>query len=526
MNSDFRENYKYWVENDDIYIPRINNDNENYFKDLFSKFANFGTSGIRAKMDIGFNRLNIHTVSHITKCIAKKSVGKTVVIGYDARNNSKEFAQTVAIVMNDYGVKTYLFDHIVSTPILSFATKKLKCAFGIMITASHNPPEYNGYKVYNAYGSQISPSVACEIMQDINTNPFEFFDKSRKFDCTKHEIISDNLGYENEVFENLINKKLLKTDDYKVCYSALCGVGDKIAHDVSSVCGFNGLISVKSQSKPDGDFKSCRNPNPEYLPSFDEGIKILCEKKAQLLIATDPDADRVGCVSFDNKGDIYYFSGNQIAILLSNYILENRENRPDDFIISTIVSSKMINEITGKYNIKSKRVLPGFKYIGDVLTEMEINKKSENYVFSFEESLGYHKGFYTFDKDGILSMFLIIEMAIFYKNQGISLYEKMQMLYKELGDFKEKVVTICCDNNEKSSNDFMTNLREKKELLIDGYDLLSVKDYLPFENILEYDFSNKMSIIIRPSGTEPKLKIYISALSDKEIQSIEEQLKI
>lgn len=502
------EKAKIWIENTNGKIKNEllekQNDTE-YLKEIFSSNLKFGTAGLRAKMSAGSCRLNEFTIAQATQAVAdftnKKTNNKTIVIGYDGRNNSRLFAQTTAQVLHENGIKTYLFSDVVATPVLSYSTKKLNCFMGIMITASHNPPEYNGYKVYSQFGAQISEQTAKEIMQNIdNIDIFNDVKKS-EYKHENHTHIFDEIfeSYTDQVVNNSFNKI---ENNIKVVYTPLSGIGYKFMQKVLIKRDFSNICVVEEQKNPDGDFKNCLYPNPEYQPSLDLGVKLYNEKNADLLIATDPDADRVGAYV-----DGEYLTGNQIGILISDYLLKNRKNiNKNDTVMSTIVSTNMIEKIAINYQAKSVRTLPGFKHIGNYLIE----NGTKNYVFGFEESMGYHFGDYTLDKDGILASMILVEMASFYKNSGKTLLDVLHDLYNKYGYFIEKVV-----NFNSSSTDYKTEIKNIMLNISKQDNFLGLKKTKVYEkeNILIFE-NDEINLIIRPSGTEPKIKFYISACGD------------
>lgn len=496
---------KIWIENTSGKIKQELLEQQNdthYINEIFSTNLKFGTAGLRAKMSAGSCRLNEYTIAHATQAISQfineNTQNKTVVIGYDGRNNSRLFAEKTAQVLHQNGVKTILFSDMVATPVLSYATRKLGCFMGIMITASHNPPEYNGYKVYNQFGAQISVEVAEKIMNIIDS--IDIFADIEKADYNEqnHTHIFDEIfeSYTDEVVKNSFHPI---ENNIKVAYTPLSGVGYKFMQKVLEKRGFSEFFVVENQKNADGDFKNCLYPNPEYKPALDMGIELYNKQNADILIATDPDADRVGAYI-----DGEYFTGNQIGVLMCDYLLKHRKNiSKDDVIMSTIVSTNMILKIAKNYGVKSIRTLPGFKYIGHYLTE----NGTKNYVLGFEESMGYHFGDYTLDKDGILSSMILIEMTSFYKKQGKNLLDILDDMYEKYGYYIEKVVNYNSDRVDfkQEFEEIMKKFAKTEQVL----GLQMKKDYGK-ENILEFE-NEQINLIIRPSGTEPKIKFYISA---------------
>ena len=549
---EYMDIYKQWLTDscfDDATkeeLKKIEND-ENEIKERFYKDLEFGTGGLRGIIGAGTNRMNIYTVSKATQGFANylikqnenaKSMG--VAIAYDSRNMSPEFAETAALVLNGNGIKTYLFDELRPTPMLSFAVRHLGCIGGIVVTASHNPPEYNGYKVYGEDGGQVPFPKDMEIIKEVEAvSDFKLIKKADKKDAEEKglfTIIGKEVddAYVKEVKSQSINPDVIKRQsNLKIVYTPLHGTGNKPVRRVLSEMGFTDVHVVPEQEKPDSQFSTVGYPNPEDPKAFTLALKLADEIKADIVVGTDPDADRVGAVVKNSNGEYVVLSGNMTGVLLTEYILSQKKEKgelPDNAaVISTIVSTDLTKKITKAYNVDYFEVLTGFKYIGEKIKNFE-KTGSNTYVFGFEESYGCLAGTYARDKDAVVATMLICELAAFYKEKGMSLYEGIQEVYKKYGYSNETIKSITLKGIEGAENmkKIMDSLRNDAPAEISGSKVLEIRDYLkgtfknfssneegkvnlPQSNVLYYILENGTWFCVRPSGTEPKIKVYFGS---------------
>ena len=564
--TDYMKTYNRWLTSDVVdkeTKEELNSISENSaeIEVRFYRELEFGTAGMRGILGAGTNRMNIYNVRRATMGVAKhilelgdeaKNAG--VLIGYDTRNYSRIFAEESAQVLVANGIKTYLFDCVHSVPEVSFGIRELGCAIGIMITASHNPKEYNGYKVYGADGGQLPPDAASIVIAKINE--CDIFDdvKTISFEDAKKSTLLENVGKDlDEKFLNAIQKQQLNpeaiesvSDSFKLIYTPFHGTGSRPVQAILKRIGFKNLLVVKEQDTEDGNFPTVKSPNPEDKEGFTLAIKMAKENDVDIIIGTDPDCDRVGIVVRDANGDYQTLTGNMIGSLLCNYILSQRKEKgilsKDSVVIKTIVTTELAAAIAKSYGVEMMNVLTGFKYIGEKMTEFE-KTGSHKYLFGFEESYGYLAGTHARDKDGVVSTMLIAEMAAYYKTKNMSLYEALQELYKKYGFFCEKTVSVIMpgkDGMEKMAQ-LMKNLRSEPLKTACGMKILKSYDYneltikengvtvnkiegLPEADVLKYELSDdKTYFIVRPSGTEPKIKIYLATSADS-MQSAEQLL--
>ncbi len=535
-------NYTKWInssfleENEKEIIFNLSEEEKS---ECFSGYLEFGTGGMRGIMGLGTNRMNKYIIRKATQGLSNyliKTCGeigknKGVVISFDCRNNSSDFALETALVLCANGIKTYLFSSLRSTPELSFAVRELKCQAGVMITASHNPKEYNGYKVYWEDGGQLVEPQASGIVSEVN-NIDEFSDvklisKKEAVELGLLNILNDEL--DEKYLSHVKNESVLNISkkDFKLVYSPLHGTGGRPVKKLLNELGYSVFVP-KEQELPDGNFPTCSYANPEEKNVFDLSIKLADEAGAEVCIANDPDADRTGMM-VKHKGEWIYLNGNQIGILLLNYILENSKNIPkDSAIVSTIVSTPMLDFIAEDNNLKIFRTLTGFKYIGEKIREFEEGKYNNSFLFGMEESIGYLKGTYIRDKDGVIGTMLLSEMFCYYKNINKSLVEVLEDLYNKYGWYSEITYPVKKEGIQGSEDikNMMKNLREKdlkvllnkKINIVRDYKLQIEKDYinnsqskldLPVSNVIQYILEDGTYITVRPSGTEPKIKYYI-----------------
>lgn len=561
----YKEEYKKWIldNNFDAEVAeellKIKDD-EKEIEDRFYKELEFGTAGLRGIMGAGLNRMNKYTVGKATQGLAnyiKKKNGEErgVAISYDSRNNSKEFSEIAALCLNANGIKAYVFDRLSPVPELSFAVRKLNCIAGIMITASHNPPKYNGYKVYGEDGAQIVSPVDKEIMQEVkNIKDFSEIKQMSKEEAVKnrlYNIIGEEIHteYLKEIEKLLLNKEIIKKqENLSIVYTPLHGTGNIPVQSALSKIGFKNVHIVKEQEMPDGNFPTVDYPNPEDKKAFKLALELAKKVNAEIVLATDPDADRLG-VFVKNENEYIPLTGNMSALLILEYILSQKSERnilpANAVVIKSIVSSTMVKPMVDFYNVKLEEVLTGFKYIGEKIKKHEENK-DYNFIFGYEESYGCLAGTYARDKDGIAAVVLLCEAAAYYKENEISLWNQMKNIYKKYGFYKEGVKQITLegiDGADKIKN-IMSNLRENAPKKFGSFQVEKIRDYesqtildlntneiekidMPKSNVLYYELSNDAWLAVRPSGTEPKIKYYIGVKgnSQEEADKMMEELQ-
>ena len=519
--------------------------NDEEIKDRFYKELEFGTAGLRGVIGAGTNRMNKYTVGKATQGLAnfivKNNVqDKGVVIAYDSRIMSDEFSEQTALILNANGIKTYLFESLRPTPVLSFSVRELKCTAGIVITASHNPPEYNGYKVYWQDGAQISNPIDKGIMEEIN----KIKDYSEIKTMNKEEATAKGLfnivgkqvddRYIEELKKLVINKEIIdeESDELKIVYTPLHGTGAVMAKRILSELGFKNIFVVPEQEKPDGKFPTVTYPNPEDPKAFELALKLAAEKDADIILANDPDADRIGMfVKNPKTGEYILFNGNMTGLLIADYILSSRKEKgtlpTNAAIIKTIVSSNMTEEIAKYYNVKLFEVLTGFKNIAEKIRQFEVDH-SYDCLYGFEESYGCLIGTHARDKDGIVAAMMLCEIAAVCKKNGITIYDRMIEMYEKYGYYKEGQVAVTLKGADGAVKikEMMEKMRNNPPKQIGEYTVLAVRDYnfgkinnlvenkvveadLPKSNVLYYELNKDAWCCIRPSGTEPKVKMYI-----------------
>ncbi|WP_058485855.1 phospho-sugar mutase [Defluviitalea phaphyphila] len=547
---DFIKRYNQWLE-DDYFDEETKEElkgiEEKEIQERFYKDLEFGTGGLRGIIGAGTNRINKYTVRKATQGLANyilknksEEREKSVVIAYDSRNRSKEFAHEAALVLNGNGIKAYVFEELTPTPELSFAVRYLNCIAGIVITASHNPPEYNGYKVYWSDGAQVSPPLDKEIITEVNKiEDFKQVKIANKDKAIKEGLFNIigkevNDAYIQEVKKQSINGDIIKkvADNFTIVYTPLHGTGNKPVRRVLKEIGFKNVIVVPEQENPDPNFSTVSYPNPEDPKAFELAIKLAKEKNADIIIGTDPDADRVGVLVKNEKGEYVVLTGNMTGVLLSEYILSAKKEKgvlpKNGALVKTIVTTEMARAITKEYNIELIEVLTGFKFIGEKIKQFKQNGKYE-YLFGFEESYGYLAGTYTRDKDGVVASMLICELAAVYKNKGMTLYEGLQELYKKYGYYKETLEFITLKGIEglEKIKEIMSYLRNNPPKEFAGNKVLEVRDYekglsgFPKSNVLYFVLENNSWVCVRPSGTEPKVKFYFGVKGKDEVDANE-----
>ncbi|HBE9270895.1 phospho-sugar mutase [Clostridioides difficile] len=546
---DYKNNYEMWL-NSPYFDEQTKNellsikDDEKEIQDRFYKNLEFGTGGLRGIIGAGTNRINIYTVrratlgvlNYIMKTQGEEGKQKGIVIAHDSRYMSREFCIEVAKTLSAYGVKAYIFEELKPTPELSFAVRYLKCAMGIVITASHNPKEYNGYKVYDSDGGQICIDMANDIIAEVNKIDDYSTIKSIDFE----EALSKNLItiLDNEVddeFIKAVKKQVLRQniiDEYgkklKIIYTPIHGTGDKPVRKVLNECGFENVMVVKEQELPDSNFSTVKYPNPEEKSVFNIAIEMAKNNGTDLIIGTDPDCDRVGIVVKDSSGEYVVLNGNQVGSLLVRYILEslveeNKLPKNNPTIIKTIVTSELGAKIAKAYNVDCLNTLTGFKFIGEKIKAFE-ESNDRSFIMGYEESYGYLIGTHARDKDGVVSSLMICEMAAYYSSKGMNLYEALIDTYNKFGYYKEdlKSVTLKGIDGIKKIKEMMLYFRSVKIDNVADVKVDKILDYkdgvddLPKSDVLKFLLEDGSWIAIRPSGTEPKIKFYFGANSDNQ----------
>lgn len=501
---------------------------EKEIEDRFYRTLEFGTAGLRGVIGAGTYRMNEHTVARATQgysnYLNKAAKNPSVSIAYDSRNKSDIFAKTAASVFAANGILVNIYKELMPTPSLSYAVRALNCDGGIVVTASHNPAKYNGYKVYGADGCQITLEVADAILAEIEA--VDVFDDVRIMDFEaglsegKIKYIEDDVitGFIDAVSERALNPKEIDKN-VSIVYTPLNGTGRYCVTRCLKENGYTQITIPKEQEMPDGNFTTCPYPNPEIREALEVGLKKAKEVGSDLLLATDPDCDRVG-VAVKEGDDYQLISGNQMGILLFDYICKtykaNGTMPENPVVVTTIVSTKMIDKIAADYGVEVRRVLTGFKFIGEQIGFLEADGEVDRYIFGFEESYGYLSGGHVRDKDGVNASLLICEMFAHYKAMGISLVQMLNQLYEKYGYFKEALQSITFEgaSGAKKMADLMESLRTNAPKEVAGYKVIDVKDYkagignLPKSNVLEFNMEDDINVLVRPSGTEPKIKMY------------------
>ncbi|WP_303189579.1 phospho-sugar mutase [Fusobacterium ulcerans] len=545
MTENILQKYNRWIKSKFITEyekNKLEELNKEEIRDSFFKYLEFGTGGMRGIMGMGTNRMNIYMIRKATQGLSSYLINSTgesgrnkgVVISYDCRINSYEFALNSALVLCANGIKTYLFSSLRSTPELSFAVRELGCQAGIMITASHNPKEYNGYKVYWEDGGQLVEPQASGIIEEVNKiDEFEGVKLITQEEAEKLgllNILNDELDekYLENVKKESVLKDLSNKENFKLVYSPLHGTGGRPAKRLLNELGYKNVHIVEAQEKPDGEFPTCSYANPEEENVFALSIKLVDEIGAKVCIANDPDADRTGMMVKENNEWIY-LNGNQIGMLLSKYILDNKKDIPENgAVVTTIVSTPILDKIAEERNLKVFRTLTGFKYIGEKIREFEEGKYDNSFVFGMEESIGYLKGTYVRDKDGILGVMLLTEMTAYFESIGTSSVRELRKLYDKYGWYSEITYPVKREGIQGTEEikKMMKELRkrdlkvllDKKINIVRDYKLKKEKNYLndseselflPESDVIQYILEDETYITVRPSGTEPKIKYYI-----------------
>ena len=553
----YTERYQKWLNS-----PKIDEetrkelvaikDDDNEIKERFIKDLEFGTGGLRGIIGAGDNRMNIYTVKKATQGLSEdiKNKGEEymkrgVVIAYDSRHKSDEFAKESALTLAANGIKAYLFESLRPTPVLSFAVRYKKAAAGIVVTASHNPKEYNGYKAYGEDGGQLPPKSSDYVISVIEKtdifNDVKVMDEQEARDKGLIVTIGEEVdkAYLEKVHEQSINEESIKNlgEDFSIIYSPFHGTGNKLVRRILSMIGAKDVRVVKEQELPDPDFSTMKSPNPEEKEGFKYAIEMAKENPADLIFATDPDSDRIGAIVKDASGEYITLNGNQMGVLLCEFILRNKQKKGTlsnkGAVIKTIVTTSMIYPIAKAYGVNVIDVLTGFKFIGEKIKDFEEHDYYNEFIFGFEESYGYLAGTYARDKDAVVAAMLIAEMAADYKEQGLTLYEGLLSLYKKYGCYLEGTKSIVLEGidgtdkinaiMEKFRSEPMTEYAGSKVLRAWDVSAGTIKDIdsgkvteldLPKSNVLRFDLENNGWFAIRPSGTEPKIKFYFGVCED------------
>ena len=547
---EYMKRYQEWC-NIDIFDEETKNelkkikDNEEEIKNSFYKDLEFGTAGLRGVIGVGTNRMNKYTVGKASQGLAnyilkKGGAEKGVAIAHDSRHMSKEFTELAANTLNANGIKTYVFDSLRPTPELSFAIRYLNCISGIVITASHNPPNYNGYKVYWDDGAQISTPTDNEIIAEVNNiEDFSVIKTMEKADAVNEGIyiligkeIDDE--YIKRLKEVALNPEIIKkmSKDLKIVYTPLHGTGGVLADRILRELGFENVYVVEEQREPDGNFPTVNYPNPEDPASFELALKLAKQTDSDIVLANDPDADRIGLFVKDaNTSEYICFNGNMLALIIAEYLITEKRKKgllpENSSLIKTIVSSNMADSICKANNVAIFEVLTGFKNIAAQIKKFEKNNSYEN-VMGYEESYGCLIGDHARDKDGIVAVQMLCEAAAFYKNEGLTLWDQMIKMYEKYGYYREEGFSVVLEGADGAAKiqEMMENLRKNPPKKIGEYEVLKTRDYsngkieyikenkteieeLPKSNVLYYELENDFWVAIRPSGTEPKIKFYI-----------------
>lgn len=546
------ELYKLWcekaVDDPDLQteLKSIEGD-EAAIQDRFYRDLEFGTGGLRGVIGAGAYRLNVYTIRRATQGLADYVNGAfengSVGIAYDSRIKSDKFAKEAAAVLAANGIKVYIYSELMPTPMLSWAVRELKCQAGIVITASHNPAKYNGYKVYGEDGCQITLDVANTVIGKINAvemfggakvMDFEDGIKSGKIEYIKQEVIDK---YLDKVAQQGVHTDLVADSGLKVVYTPLNGTGNKPVRAILKKIGIKEVTVVPEQENPDGNFPTCPFPNPEIKEALAKGLELCKTVKPDLLLATDPDCDRVGIAVPDPEGNYVLFSGNEVGAMLLKYICQERTalgTMPKNPVaVKTIVTTDICKKIAAEYNVELREVLTGFKFIGEQIGFLEKEGQDDRYIFGFEESYGYLAGSYVRDKDAVVGSMLICEMAAFYRTKGISLLQAREDMYKKYGNYLHSQKSFQCEgaSGMERMKEIMTDLRANPPKAIGGLKVVDIADYLaseetnletgaktvltlPKSDVIAFKLEQGASVIIRPSGTEPKIKAYYTTIGD------------
>jgi phosphoglucomutase len=552
---DYKSIYEEWISNT-YFDEDTRNEliaikgDENEIKERFYKNLEFGTAGLRGIIGAGTNRINDYTVAratfglanYIIKNIGQEGKKRGVVIAHDSRYKSREFCLQTADTLAACGIKVYIFDNLRTTPELSFAVRNLNCISGIVITASHNPPEYNGYKVYWEDGAQVMPDIAQKITEEVNS--IEDYSTIPTISESKKHLVVMLEEEQDTAFIEALKKQSIGRDvvskvgkEFKIVFTPLCGTGNVPIQRILKEVGFENVLVVKEEEMPDTNFAGIDYPNPEDKKALARGIELARKEGADLVIATDPDCDRVGLAVKSKDGKYELLTGNQIGALLVNYILGNLKEKNglanNATIIKTIVTSEFGAVVANSYGVDCLNVLTGFKFIGDKIKSFECTNE-KIFIMGYEESYGYLVGTHARDKDGVVAAMLISEMAAYYYDKGISLYEGLIQLYDKVGYFKEEMISLTLSGiaGLEKIKEVMDYYRVNGMEEIAGIKVVDTKDYnqgidgLPKSNVLKFILEDGSWIAARPSGTEPKLKFYIGVSGKTKESALSKSIKI
>ena len=527
----------------------LDSKNEKELTDAFYRDLEFGTGGLRGIMGVGTNRMNKYTVGRATQGLANyilKQNGKDfkVAIGYDSRNNSDIFSKTAAEILSSNGIKVYLYDDIHPISLLSYAVRSLGCIAGIVVTASHNPKEYNGYKVYWTDGAQVIPPHDKNIIDEVlKVSPEEV----KMGDNSKVSLIGKDIEdkYMNDLMGYLVNPDIIKKhNDIKIVYTPIHGSGYKMVPMALKKAGFTNITTLETVQPPNGNFPTVESPNPENPEALKMAVDKAKEIGAELVMGTDPDCDRMGCALLNRDGNYIYLTGNQIGSIILNYLITNKKNIKNPFVVKTIVTTELARTIADANNVKLFDVLTGFKWIADIIER----EKDGNYLFGFEESFGYCINGNVRDKDGVSSCLIFAEILAYCKDNDMTLADYLESLYEKYGYFYEETISITKKGADgaKAIEDMMTYYRNNMPKEISGVEVVHISDYekkevyandgkkikditLPKSNVLQYILEDNTKITIRPSGTEPKIKFYfevcVKESKDKRVSVAKEKVE-
>jgi len=560
--ADIQKLFELWSEKavaDPDLKAELSKMDEDAKNDAFYRELEFGTAGLRGVIGAGTNRMNVYTVKKATQGLAEYilssgNIAKSVAIAYDSRIKADYFSKSAAEVLAANGIKVWIYKELMPTPMLSYAVRHLKCGAGINVTASHNPAKYNGYKVYGADGCQMTNEAANAVLAKINN--IDIFEGVKSVDFDKAvadgmvQYIGDDVidAYLAKVKEQALHLDLVAKSGLKVVYSPLNGTGNKPVRRILKEIGIKDVIVVPEQENPDGNFPTCPYPNPEIREALALGLKLCDKEKPDLMLATDPDCDRVGIAVPDGKGDYALFSGNETGALLLEYVCKERtalgKMPKNPVAVKTIVTTDLTKAISAKYGVELREVLTGFKYIGEQIGLLEAAGEEERYIFGFEESYGYLAGGYVRDKDAVVASMLICEMAAYYRTKGISMIQARENLYKEYGVYVNKVENFTCEgaSGMQRMKEIMANLRSNTPKEVAGMAVTAVADYmasksvtadgktaeikLPKSDVVTLTLTDGASIVVRPSGTEPKVKAYYTTVGKTREEAEDLQKKL
>lgn len=508
------------MENDDAKI-----------RDCFYKDLEFGTGGLRGIMNAGPNCLNYYTIVKTTKGIADymaKNNMKRIAVDFDSRNNSKFFAETVAAVMATCGMEVFVAESCCPTPFLSFSVRYLHCDIGVNITASHNPAEYNGYKVYGADGCQLTDK-ACEVVTDfiekvdpfeVKVTPFEQLLSQGKINYIRQDVVDNFL-------DCVFAQSLGDAKGVTIAYSPLCGTGYPMVSEILRRIGTDALFTVENQKNPDGNFPTCPRPNPELTPTLQEVVALAKANNTDIAIATDPDCDRIGVVVRQN-GEYVRLTGNEVGVILLDFVLSSLQKcnklPQNGVMVKTIVTTTLAEKLAASFGIRTVNLLTGFKYIGEFIGRLENEGRQNDFVFGYEESCGYLRGTYVRDKDAIVASMLVAEAVAFYKKQGLTFVDRLNQLYAKFGRYKHETISFRFEGADGAARkaQLLADIRKNGIENLAGAKIVHVRDFLlpaednlPLSDVLKYTAADGSELVVRPSGTEPLIKAYITVCADE-----------